>query len=399
MSLENPPPGDPANNATASSVDDPAPPRRRPRTALWLSAIGVILVAALTTGGFLWAGAQLDQAESSFAETINDAKLVRDDLQRAINGQQGTVMDAVALLAAETAPLSAPAERDDLDTALVDARTIGAEARAAIARPLPQRPARPFWPWEQLAQADALDERGMALRGEAPELRRHERELDQSDALLGERTQSYLTGIRDSVEAFEKKNLSARNSVIIDMRLARDDLDRAIEAGYMRDTVFALGDLGEQAASVAASHKKVLAGKAGPLLKKRLTVEAWARKISGGVLVDFTWRRIVNGYGQGNSAGGLVTWNAAHGGHAKMTLSNSVAQYWPHARMKALVAHEVGHVISAKCYDMFDWGSRKANEQWATAWALSRGHTADGNGVSLYGYPPKSLISKAKTCR
>lgn len=153
-------------------------------------------------------------------------------------------------------------------------------------------------------------------------------------------------------------------------------------------------------AATRATHDAalILAADTG-LLTTPATREALARSIAGGVLLEFEWQPMVNGCGDGGSAGGLATWNSGHGGYSTITLSNSVAERWPDAVMKALVTHEVGHAISAKCYHLFDWEDPDANEQWATAWALSLGHTADGNGAALYGYPPQELIDTAATCR
>jgi hypothetical protein len=55
--------------------------------------------------------------------------------------------------------------------------------------------------------------------------------------------------------------------------------------------------------------------------------------------------------------------------------------------------------MAAKCGTLFDSGNRASNEAWATAWAISMGHTAEGNGVQSYGYPPQELIDIAATCR
>ena len=103
--------------------------------------------------------------------------------------------------------------------------------------------------------------------------------------------------------------------------------------------------------------------------------------------------------GGSSGIGGLATWNSGRGGFSTITLSDSVAEWWPNADSRALVAHEVGHAISAKCHDKFDWENQAANEEWATAWAISMGHTALGNGVEAYGYPSQAMIDIAATCR
>ena len=117
------------------------------------------------------------------------------------------------------------------------------------------------------------------------------------------------------------------------------------------------------------------------------------------MIIDYDWAPIVNGYGSGGTVGGLAAWLPESGGYATITLSDSVAAFWPSALSQALVAHEVGHAVSVRCGDRFDASTRAANEAWATAWAISRGFTGDGNGVSIYGSPPQELIDAAATCR
>ena len=96
---------------------------------------------------------------------------------------------------------------------------------------------------------------------------------------------------------------------------------------------------------------------------------------------------------------GTATWNTIRGGFSTITLSNSVAENWPSADARALVAHEVGHSITSKCSDLFDSADQAANEEWATAWAIGMGHTAEGNGVQAYGYPSQDMIDRAMACR
>ena len=153
------------------------------------------------------------------------------------------------------------------------------------------------------------------------------------------------------------------------------------------------------ASQLRASNQAELDEKAGPLLDQRLAAEGFARSLAGDVLIDFDWAPIVNGYGSGGTVGGLAAWIPDSGGYATITLSDSVAAFWPSALSQALVAHEVGHAVSVRCGDRFDASTRAANEAWATAWAISRGFTGDGNGVSIYGSPPQELIDAAATCR
>jgi hypothetical protein len=154
---------------------------------------------------------------------------------------------------------------------------------------------------------------------------------------------------------------------------------------------------------VQASHAEEIAEKAGPLLDRRLAVQAFARALAGGVILEFDWATTVNGQGTGGSYGGTSYWFSADGGYATVTLSDSVATMWPGAGVQAPAVHEVGHAILARtdCNTLFfdSEFTEGGEEPWATAWAIGQGHTADGNGESIYGRPPDALIDMSTECR
>jgi len=151
--------------------------------------------------------------------------------------------------------------------------------------------------------------------------------------------------------------------------------------------------------SLKESAQSELAEKAGALLATRLEIEAFARSLAGGVVLDFDWAATVAGTGGRDGIGGTATWKTARGGFSTITLSHSVAETWPDADSRALVAHEIGHSITAKCHEKFDSQDHAANEEWATAWAISMGFTAPGNGTWAYGAPSQEMIDVAATCR
>ena len=128
-------------------------------------------------------------------------------------------------------------------------------------------------------------------------------------------------------------------------------------------------------------------------------MEAFARSLAPGVLLEFDWGPLVNGAGYNGSMGGYTTWWWDDPGRAVIQLSDSVAEQWPAERSRALVAHEVGHAISVKCEGMYDSSTQDSIEKWATAWAISMGFTDDANGVWAYGYPPQNYIDAAAGCR
>jgi len=132
-------------------------------------------------------------------------------------------------------------------------------------------------------------------------------------------------------------------------------------------------------------------------------VQDFARSLSGGVLLEFDWAPVVNGYGTGGSYGGTSYWTTADGGQATITLTDSVAAQWPGDGVQALVVHEVGHAILARrdCNELFFESDLYPGEEesWATAWAIGLGYTADGSGESVYGRPSDALIALSAACR
>lgn len=256
---------------------------------------------------------------------------------------------------------------------------------------------KPFWTWELWQGAAALDERAADADVLAAEFAEAEAGLDDSDTALDEAAVSLYASVAKAAKGLEKQNVSARTGVVLDFRDAAQAVTEQEKAGSAAAVAFSA--YVSRAKLLRESNASELAEKAGPLSPTRLDIEAFARSISGGVVLDFDWKPVVNGMGHDWGMGGQATWDAARGGFSTITLSNSVAEQWPSADARALVAHEVGHAISSKCYGKFDWESKDANEEWATAWAISMGHTATGNGVWAYGYPSQRMIDKAATCR
>lgn len=163
-----------------------------------------------------------------------------------------------------------------------------------------------------------------------------------------------------------------------------------------------VADIVEARNAMAASHALKEDAKSGPLHTVRDEVEAFARSIAGGVRIDFTWQDIVIGHGQGRTAAGTATWDTADSGYSSITLTNSIARYWTSwAGYRSLVAHEVGHAITSKCYDLFSGSLFNGdNERWATAWAIGMGYTvSEANGSTLYGAPSQEQIDATLACR
>lgn len=391
----------PAEPAPAPA-DPAAPGPRRGLSGGAIAALvaGVVLVLALA--GFAVAQALAAQSYDTTAALWSSAD---GELRRAqvASGTEITAAHSEAEIAAQIVALAPaggvdPAVVESLAAASAEATSALTAAEEAAAQPAPDVDAdKPFWLWDLVPARERLER----AADEADDLRRATR--DAQDALADQRLAledaalAVFGAISPAAERHEKANISAQTGSIVELRRASAD---AARTNALDDQALArLTAYTSAVAAVEKSQRAELAEKKGPLYKKRLAVEEFARSLAGGVLLDFDWKEIVNGYGRPGTIAGETSWSSAYGGTSTITFTNSVAREWPNAFSKALIAHEVGHAISAKCSDMFDWRSRDANEEWATAWAIGKGFRNDANGVQAYGQPSKSMIAKAKACR
>lgn len=382
----------------AISPVDPAPstPRRR-NTGLVLGILGVLVVAGVLGAVQISANLGYDEARSDFdaavssSERAADAVVLEHDELRASSDAGGL------LLAGDAGVLTDPAARDTLTATVTEATDLSTEVDTLLAVETPGAGEKPGPFWELFAASDELsaqtsdvDAHSAALDAEVPS-------LEAADASLTEAGIGFLTSAAAAAGTFEAAHISAKNDDVIALR---DAASAASLTSALDDTaVSAFQALQDAAAQVVASEQVELAEKAGPLQAVRLEIEAWARSLAPGVLLEFDWNPIVNDAGSNGSMGGLTTWWWDEPDRAVIELSNSVAEQWPADRSRALVAHEVGHAISVKCEDMYDSSTQDSIEKWATAWAISMGFSDDANGVWAYGYPPQSYIDAAYGCR
>jgi hypothetical protein len=379
----------------STTTREPRPRKRRPGL-LWALAGGIAVIATITTLQ-LTANASYDAAEVQYreaAQTAADARLTLGEATADLRDIQGS---AALILESDTGALVDPAAKDGVTTSVADAEEAAAAADSLLAEVVPAVGVKPTWFWDLYAGAGALDENRRSV-ARLDDRMQSEREAigTAGDAL----TESGVTLLRTTASAaadHEAAHISARNDDVIALRTAAATASAitTIDA----DAVTAFASLQSAAAQLVASEDAELAEKSGPLLAARLEVEAFARSIAPGVLLEFDWAPIVNGVGYNGSMGGYTTWWWDEPGRATIQLSNSVAEQWPADRSKALVVHEVGHAISVKCADMYDASTQDSIEKWATAWAISMGYTDDANGVWAYGYPPQSYIDAAAGCR
>ncbi len=379
-------------------ADAPRPSRAR---AVLAWSIGAAAAVAIGVGaGFVHVSANeaFDAAESELQTAADGAADAQVLLDRTVLTLESSLTSADQLVSAAADDLVDAAAR----TALADAAAAASDAVEESTEMLEEKlddgsSSKPFWTWQLRTRTAQLEERASDAADQDARLEASKAELESADELMDETAVALFASVPPAAAAMEAANVSARTAAVLDFRDAAAAV--AEQTQVDADSAVALSVYATRAATLKESAQAELAEKAGGLSATRLEIEAFARSISGGVLLDFDWAPVVNGMGGSSGIGGLATWNSGRGGFSTITLSDSVAEWWPNADSRALVAHEVGHAISAKCHDKFDWENQAANEEWATAWAISLGHTAPGNGVQAYGYPSQAMIDIAASCR
>ncbi|AKV85891.1 hypothetical protein AKG07_05830 [Microbacterium sp. CGR1] len=379
-----------------ASTDGAAPNRRGRRIGFMLGAAGVLVAAAV---GVLQVTANLgyDGARAEFDAAAASARDSATTVQQELDTLTSVIDVADLLKTADTGVLTGPSARDALTTASTDAEEAAGPAEELLTEPLPSADSKPSAFWELFAASDQLavdagdlDELAADLDAATPAMTAASAEVTEAGVAL-------LRSAADAAPAFESAHLSAKNDAVIALR---DAASRVPDTMLLDVTaVESLVSMQDAAGQVVATEQAELADKSGPLQGDRLEIEAFARSLAPGVLLEFDWNQIVNNAGSNGSMGGLTTWWWDDPDRAVIELSNSVAEQWPADRSKALIAHEVGHAISVKCEDMYDSSTQDSIEKWATAWAISMGFTDDANGVWAYGYPPQSYIDAAYGCR
>lgn len=372
--------------------------RRRRRPGL---VIGLLGGAALIAGlAIVQVSANLgyDDAASRYESAAQTTSTAKTKL-RADIAELRTVVDAAGqIVAGGDQPISVPDElHASLASAVEGGTATASDAEGVVAVEIGALGEKPDWFWELFGATAALEQRRDEADDLSVELADAAGDISSAHTAMTESGLAVITTAGAAASGFEAAHLSARNDAVIALRDAAADataattLDEGTAAVYLA--------LQTAAAQVVATESEELAEKAGPLLNARLEIEAFARSLAPGVLLDFDWAPVVSGAGYNGSMGGYTTWWWGDSGRATIAFSNSVAEQWPAVRSKALIAHEVGHAISVRCQSMYDSSTQDSIEKWATAWAISMGYTDDANGVWAYGYPPQSYIDAAAGCR
>ncbi|MCT1479971.1 hypothetical protein [Microbacterium sp. p3-SID336] len=388
------------------SSDAHEPPKARTTTARRRRPPARVLVGVLG-GVAVIAGLAVAQVSANLGYDAAQARV--DAALRTYDAQRGEVDHRYAALLESTdaghvildtgyAALPVPEDAwAALTTAVADGEGIGAEVEKVTALAPPAAQDKPAWFWELFGATSDREADEERVDDLVDDLKAASTDAAEGRSAVIDSGVAVVATAGADAAAFEAAHPSARNDAVIALRDAAADAAAVTVVDDTTATAYVA--LQAAATQVLTTEAAELAEKAGPLQRARLEVEAFARSLAPGVLLEFDWAPTVNGAGANGSMGGYTTWWWDQPGRAIIQLSDSVAQQWPAERSRALVAHEVGHAISVKCVGMYDSSTQDSIEKWATAWAISMGFTDDANGVWAYGYPPQNYIDAAAGCR
>lgn len=378
------------------------------RAVLLAVVVGLVLVALVVVLAVQAAAkdrrveaalAQYTSAAGAFDRALDETRAAVADEAAALAEVNASVAEAEALLAVAEDGFVGVGRKGDLVLATDHARAVA--ATVPVRSPLADLKSMVVKP----RTVDDLADASASLRSAADILvatadERDARAEELTGAAEGTETagELLLTSLPAEAEALIASYGSATNDARIALREVAATLTSPVELSTASATT--VSTYVAQAKRLQASHAAEEAEKAGALYERRRVVEDFARSIAGGVMLDFDWAPIVNGFGDRGSHGGTATWNTAHGGFSTITLSDSIARTWGQEPFgQAVTVHEVGHAITGKCYELFSTEFGSDNEVWATAWAIGMGYDVNGSGESLYGRPSDELIALSTQCR
>ncbi len=305
------------------------------------------------------------------------------------------VVDPATLEAFEGAVAASRAAAAEADEALA---ATGADVGADAAAESGGTDTRPFWPWELAESEDELTRDDREARDTVASLRELRERFDAAVAAVDAAAPALFASTRAAADRLQAENPSARSTDVVAFRSATDAVAARQDVTRESSDALVAFVVGRSAAAgVEPGRARGEGGAAArPAARRRGLREIAGRRRAHRLRLGADRERLRQRWHRGRAR---CVDRPTAADHATITLSDSVAAFWPSALSQALVAHEVGHAVSVRCGDRFDASTRAANEAWATAWAISRGFTGDGNGVSIYGSPPQELIDAAATCR
>ena len=378
----------------------PAPPKKR-RTGLIVTiTVATLAVIAGVTGYAMWQSA----AEAEYEAAVDQLANASDDVRAAVSASSlATTVATEQQLAADTIEQTSTAGlldaslRETFTQSLTTLDTALEEAPAQLTRPR-QPTNMPDTPWGREEAAAEISALAAETRDDINDYQAGVTAIEEASAAVDTAAADLFGSATATTDAVLAANVSAKNETKVSFQNAAATLAEFTTLDGA--SAAALETYADAAATLATSQQDELDEKAGPLMTARLEVEQFARDLAPGIMLDFDWAPIVAGSGGGLSVGGTTHW-WMDPGYATITLSNSVAELWGSAydpMVRALVAHEIGHALTIRCGDMYDWSTQEGIEQWATAWAIVNGYTGEGNGVSVYGQPPQSMLDAARGC-
>jgi hypothetical protein len=187
----------------------------------------------------------------------------------------------------------------------------------------------------------------------------------------------------------------------VDPKLAvRAALDAVADAQFDSDGLATLQEYSNSVAAMAQAHEAELTTFAGPYYDNKVAALAFANSISGGVLLEFNWVPELFGFGSGYGMGAQATLEGEDGlFYSRIDITENAAARWGDGGPEGIIAHEVGHAITKKCWDIFEASAGGDYEAFATAWAIGMGYTSSSNGTTAYGRPSDELIAATMACR
>ena len=337
-----------------------------------------------------------DTAVADLDERITSLGTLATDVDTALTTAGEDTDAAAALLDAAAADVVPAAERAALDTARTDlATTLDGWGETWDA---PEKPAeRPTTTAEILDATEDVEADTATVDTMLAETQDALDVVETQRVGLTDAAEALLATVPGTSQFYLDTNPVATNASRSDMQVAAD----GVLASWSASSSTELAGFTAAAQAVATSQVDQEWLLAHPVHPARPEIEAFARSLSGGVPIDFSWAPEVNGAGPDGNSGGLATWTTAQYGYSTIQLSDNVAELWPDIGIQALVVHETGHAITSKCYDLYAAPPFNSDdEMFATSWAISMGYD-DGNGSGewAYGRPSDEQIAAAYGCR
>ncbi|MFB2586827.1 hypothetical protein [Herbiconiux liukaitaii] len=256
-------------------------------------------------------------------------------------------------------------------------------------------------PWEQMAEAEEVEAAADRANLTANELLAAAVDTSSSEQSLSEAEVAYFASLSTRARAEAEASTLATKKSRVDLGLL---LDQAADPSQSGSWTSAFIDTLEAARQgVRESQALEAAELADPALETRREIEAYARSLSAGVVLDFVWAPEVSGLGDGWLSGTAETYSG-DGGWSIITLNYTVEEAWEAGddNARAIVAHEVGHTqfIREVCEPLFTGPVFNSDhETWATAFSIGLGFDIPGSGIEAYGRPTDEQVATAAQCR